>query len=182
MRVMKKVLLLFIMACLFSLKGMSQSDEPTFTVKASADSIYFGNKFKVTFILENAQGDNFLQPNFADFQQVSNQMMSSRMSVINGEMSQQVSYSFYLDAKEVGRYFIEPASIEVDGIVYETEPYEIFIMANPEGIKQPIEGDRWNNNSFFQEFDMTFPPAPNLNSPERKEMEQKKKKRKTTRL
>ncbi|KAA3635694.1 MAG: hypothetical protein DWQ02_09445 [Bacteroidetes bacterium] len=177
----RKLLLLTFLLGLFSLSGYSQSDEVLFSVSASADSIYFGNKFKITFTLENGQGDNFLQPEFRDFKMASGQMTTSKMSVINGEMSQSSSYSFYLEPKEIGRYFIEPASIEVDGEIFETEPYEIFIMANPDGIIQEIEEDR-RSNSFFHDFDMTFPPAPNYGTPERKEMEKKKKKRKTTRL
>lgn len=177
----RKFLILALLVGLFSLSGYSQSDEVSFSVSVSADSIYFGNKFKVTFTVENGQGSDFMQPEFRDFKMASGQMMSTRTSIINGEMSQTSSYSFYLEPKEVGRYFIEPASIEVDGEIYETEPYEVFVLSNPDGIIQEIEGDR-RNNSFFHEFDMAFPPAPNWGTPEREKMDKKKQKRKTTRL
>ncbi len=177
----RKILMLALMVGLFSFSGYSQSDEVTFNVSVSADSVYFGNKFKVTFTAENGEVNNFLQPEFADFQMASGQMMSSRMSIVNGQMSQMKSFSYYLEPKEIGRYFIEPASVEIDGQVYETAPYEVFVLANPEGIIQEIEEDR-GNNTFFHEFDMTFPPAPNWGTPEREKTDNKKKKRKTTKL
>lgn len=177
----RKHLIVILLAGLFSLSGFSQSEEPNFSISVSSDSVYFGNRFKVTFTLENGQGENFMPPDFASFQMASGQMMSSSMSIVNGEMSQTSAYFFYLEPKEIGRYFIEPASIMVDGEVLETMPYEVFILANPEGIRQEIEGEN-DRNSFFREFDMTFPPAPNFNSPERREMEKNKSKRKTTRL
>ena len=138
----RKYLIVILLAGLFSLDGFSQSEEPSFSVSVSSDSVYFGNRFKVTFTLENGQGENFLPPDFASFQMASGQMMSSRMSIVNGEMSQTSSYFFYLEPKEIGRYFIEPASIMVDGEVFETMPYEVFILDNPEGIRQEIEEDK----------------------------------------
>jgi hypothetical protein len=177
----RKFLMLALMVGLFSFSGYSQSDDISFSISVSADSIYFGNKFKVTFTVENGESNNFMQPEFADFNMASGQMMSSSMSIVNGQISQTSSFSFYLEPKAIGRYFIEPASIEIDGQVYETDPYEIFILDNPDGIIQEIEGDK-RNNSFFHDFDMTFPPAPNWGTPEREKMDKKKKKRKTTRL
>ena len=179
---MKKILMLTILIGVFAGAAIGQSDETTFVVSVSADSVLFGNKFKVTFTLENAKGEGFNQSAFKDFQQVSGQTTTSRMNVVNGEMSQMSSYIFYLEPKEIGRYFIEPSSIMVDGEVYETMPYEVFVLANPDGLKQEIEEDRRSNNSFFEQFDMIYPPAPNLGSPERKKKEQQKSKRKTTKL
>ena len=177
----RKFLLLTLLVGLFSLSGYSQSDEVSFTVSVSADSVYFGNKFKVTFTVENGEGNNFMQPEFAAFDMASGQMMSSSISIINGAMSQTKSFSYYLEPKEIGRYFIEPASIEVDGEIYETAPYEVFVLANPDGIKQEIEGDR-RNNSFFHDFDMTIPQMPEFDMPVPEQQSPKKKKRKTTRL
>lgn len=95
----RKILMLALMVGLFSFSGYSQSDEVTFNVSVSADSVYFGNKFKVTFTAENGEVNNFLQPEFADFQMASGQMMSSRMSIVNGQMSQMKSFSYYLSPK-----------------------------------------------------------------------------------
>ena len=160
--------------------GFGQSDIK-FTVSVGVDSILFGNAFKVTFTLENAKGGAFIPPAFEAFNQVSGQSTSTRTSIINGEMSQSSTYSFYLEPKEIGRFFIEPANITAGEITLETLPLAIFILDNPEGIKQNTEKKGNNPDLFFDQFDMDLPPQFDWNTPPSKE-KKKKKKRKTYRL
>ena len=159
--------------------NFGQSAEAKFTVSVSADSILFGNTFKVTFTLENAKGTEFTVPAFDAFNQIGGQSMSTRMNIINGEMTQFSAYSFYLEPKEIGRHFIEPASIIGDGLVLETLPFEVFILNNPEGLKQKIEEKGNRSDPFFKQFDMDLPPEFNWGEPKKKK---KKSKRKTYRL
>jgi hypothetical protein len=134
------------------------------TIEVSTDSILLGNYFQVTFTLENANGDNFEPPTFENFTVVSGPNLSSSFSMANGVMKQSIAYSYYLEPKDIGNYYIEPASIEADGMVLMSEPVEVMVVPNPEGIIQnppssdkglkfdfgsPFDSDFFNNNDFF---------------------------------
>ena len=152
--------------------------EPTFEVEVSTDSILMGNHFQVTFSVKNGQGENFQLPEFSDFQVVGGPNQSSSYSVVNGNVTQALSYSFYLEPIEIGNYYIEPAGIEIDGKYYETEPIAITVVANPDGIKQQPNGGEARDD-FFREFNFGFPSTP---TPPQTPAKPKKKKRKTYKL
>lgn len=113
-----------------------------FTVEVSTDSILFGNYFKVTFSLENAKGGEFSAPDFSEFHVVSGPNQASSMSIVNGEVTQSISYAYYLEPKDIGNFYIEPASVAVGNEIMETQPIEIMVVPNPEGIKQNPNGRR----------------------------------------
>ncbi|RME08962.1 MAG: hypothetical protein D6816_04965 [Bacteroidetes bacterium] len=118
----------------------AQSKEPSFTVKLSTDSVLMGNYFQVQFILEGGNGTEFQEPDFSqDFNIVSGPSQSMFTTIVNGEMSQRMTISFYLEPKQEGLYYIGPASIRVDEQVLETEPVEVLVVPNPDGIKQSPE-------------------------------------------
>lgn len=128
-------LILFSLALLTSTAMMAQKDA-TFTVKVSSDSILLGNEIKVSFRLENAEGRKFTAPDFEpNFVLVSGPNTFSSMSMANGKVTQTVEYSFYIQPKETGSYYIPAASVEVNGKVLETKPIEVQVWPNPEGIK-----------------------------------------------
>ena len=161
------------------------------TIEVSTDSILMGNYFEVKFILDNANGNNFEAPSFRDFNVIGGPNTSTSMSFVNGEMTQSIFYSYYLEPKEIGSYFIQPASIEAGGEIFETVPMEVMVVPNPDGIKQ-LPKEREGRRSFFEDFfnsqprldfDFSFPentiPAP---PKEEKPQQPKKKKRKTVRI
>lgn len=90
-----------------------------------------GQQFAVTFTV-NAAASNLKAPSFKGFSVLSgpNQSSSSSMQIINGRMSQSVSYSFtyYLQAGSEGSYTISPAKITVEGKSYETESFTIKVV------------------------------------------------------
>lgn len=136
--------------------GLMAQDGARFTVEVSTDSILFGNYFKVTFTLENARGNEFSAPDFSEFHVVSGPNQASSMSIVNGAMTQSISYSYYLEPKDIGNFYIQPASVAVEGQVMETLPIEVMVVPNPEGIKQNPDGRRpgLNMESFgFDGFD-----------------------------
>lgn len=171
---MKKVLryVLFMWLVPF---GVVAQQAPSFTVEVSTDSLLMGNMVKVTFKLENVPGAKFEAPEFPDFQVVSGPNMNSSFSMVNGVSSQSVTYSYYLQPKEIGVFYIPPAFAETQDKVLETLPTEIKVVPNPDNIKQEIREDdsrirfEWDN---FGYPGMPQSPAPTPPS----------KKRKTTRL
>jgi len=174
---MKKFLLYTVL--LFSASYLQAQSNPGFSVNVSSDSVLFGNYIEVTFNLENAKGGKFDAPSFKDFRIISGPNYSSSISVINGDMSQSASYSYQLEPKDIGNFYIEPASIRVEGEILETEPIEILVVPNPDGIiERPSNG---------LQFQFDWGRSRSLETPDTlKEKEQrlrfKKKKRKTYKI
>lgn len=165
---------IFLLTALLAFGVSSAQEGARFKVEISNDSILLGNYFEVTFRLENAEGKNFTAPPFDEFQVVGGPNYSSSYSMVNGEVSQSAAYSFQLAPKDVGNYYLQPASIQVGEEVLETEVLEILAVPNPDGIIQ-----RPPNNQLNFPFDWGSSPFPSLPSDSTK---LKKKKRKTYKL
>lgn len=156
-------LLLFLLGICLSVQAQ---DDTRFTVEVSTDSILFGNYFKVTFTLENAKGGEFSAPDFSEFHVVSGPNRASSMSIINGEVTQSISYSYYLEPKDIGNFYIAPAGIDLGDRILETQAVEILVVPNPEGIKQsPESGIRRDdfNIDGFNSFGDGFPDLDRIN-------------------
>lgn len=110
---MKRVLKAFILSLIiFSNNIFTQ--EVSFVASSSANTISMGDQFEVTYTL-NGNGKNFKAPNFEDFLVLSGPNQSQSIQIINGRLSQTISYSFILQPRSEGKFVIPPASIEVDG-------------------------------------------------------------------
>jgi len=166
--------ILFItLICLVGLCS-TKAQDVTFTVEVRTDSILMGNYFQVTFKIENGAVKNFEAPSFQGFSIIGGPNQSSSMSIINGVSSQSMSYTYFLKPQEEGQFFIEPASVEIEDTILETEPIEIKVVPNPEGIIQRPE--RRENRIFDSFFD--FPSFPK----EEQKKTKPKKKRKTVKI
>ena len=158
--------------------------EARFTIEISTDSILLGNYFEVKFTLENAKGDHFEPPTFRDFFLKGGPNTASSMSIINGEVSQTITYSYYLEPKDIGNFWVEPASIVVGDDILETQPVEVVVFPNPDGIKQDIPS-RQPFEFRIDDFRMPMPKLDTLNGeqvPQEKKDQKKKKKRKTYKI
>ena len=173
---MKKIFL--IVLCLsFAWLGFSQ--EATFSVFAQPDTLLLGNQLQVTFKLENGNSQDFTPPEFEGLTVVAGPNISSSMVMNNGAISQSISYSYFLDVEEVGVFFIPPAKITTEEGDLFTEPLEIVILPNPEGIIQKAPSTSrsfgWDSD-FFRMPESIFPSIP------KEKPTPKKKKRKTYKL
>ena len=174
---MKKIILVVIAVGVFT--ALRSQKDALFTVEISTDSLLLGNYVEVIFKLENAKGESFTAPNFDEFKVVSGPSISSKYSVLNGDVSQSMSYSYQIKPDEVGNYYISPASIDVEGTVLETNPIEFLVVPNPDGIIQSPEyqsDDFWGDP--FKGFDRTDPQI----EPQPIPKEKTKKKRKTVKI
>lgn len=171
---------LLTLSLLFGAFLLTAQENPVFKVEVSTDSILMDNYFEVKFTLENADSRQFIPPSFENFQVLSGPNTSSSMSIVNGDVTQSISYVYYLKPKDIGNYYIAPASIETDGQTIESEPIEVIIYPNPDGIIQtpPKRKSRIFDpfdDDFFKEFERRMPmPQP---TPEKKEAEKTKKKK-----
>ncbi len=141
--------------------GSMQAQDTSFSVNVSNDSILAGNQIAVTFSLENAQGTDFYFPDFnSGLVKVSGPNMSSQVSIINGQTTQSTSYTFYLQADEVGDFYVEPASVKVGDNYLETSPLLLKVYPNPDGIIQspnargntPFGGSLFGNDMWGDDF------------------------------
>ncbi len=173
----------FILAILtiFISFGIHAQDDVKFYVEVP-DTVPKGEAFPVKFVLEDADGSHFEQPEWTNLQYVSGPMNSTSFSIINGVSSSSVSYTYYVQASEEGTYTVNPASITVDGKIHKTDWEKVVVK---EGFVLPKERDRWNDNFFGdwgtrrrlppQQADPSFPP-------QEEKKTKKKSKKKTYRI
>lgn len=148
---MKKLFVAVASFMMISLTAFSQQ-EAKLTVEVSSDSILLGNYIEVKFTIENAAVTNFEAPNFDGFNIVSGPNQSSSMMISNGQVSQSVAYSYYIEPTDIGTYFIQPAFVDTEEGPLESVPLEVWVVDNPEGIIQHPQ--RKSRNDFFNGKDL----------------------------
>jgi hypothetical protein len=119
------ILFLFslISSCLFAQK---------FTAQASKNKLAVGETFQITYTL-NTSGSGFKAPPLFDFDVYGGPNQSQSMSIMNGNVSQSISWSFILAAKKEGKFTIAPASITVNGNKIESNSLNLEIVKGSGG-------------------------------------------------
>jgi len=175
--------------CLAMMTASGQ-ENVRFSVEVSTDSVLFGNYFQVQFTLENASGSDFRPPAFDEFEVMNGPNMSSSFNMSNGKITQSVTYTYYLKPREVGNYYIHPASIRAGNKIIETDAREVLVVPNPDGVIQnpePRKKQSMGMDDWFKGFDaLPFPdwfdrlemPVP----PKEERVAPPKSKKKTTRI
>ena len=180
---MQRFNLILAIGLVFTIQSYAQKNT-VFKASVTNDSILLGNYFVVRFQLDNAEGANFSAPDFEGFDVVSGPSTSRNVSIINGVMSQQMSFSYHLKPRDIGNYYIEPASVEVEGQFLETEPIAILVVPNPDGIDQ---NQLHNQQQLFSpwgwdQFDLDRSPSTPVQPKPAPETKKKKKKRKIVKI
>ena len=109
--------------CLSSLSAQK------FTSFVNKNKIALNETFQVTFKLEGAQSQDIDYPSFADFTVLGGPNTSSSMQFVNGQMSQSVSYSFYLRPKKQGKLTINSATVKVNNKELTSKPLTVEVVA-----------------------------------------------------
>ncbi|MDX1407539.1 MAG: BatD family protein [Saprospiraceae bacterium] len=155
---MKKIIYT-VCALFFTFSAAAQT--PKFSVQVSSDTILLGNYFELKFTLENAASTKFEPPDLSAFDLIGGPNTSTSMSIVNGEVSQSASYTYYLEPPDLGIYTIPPAYVTIGDNVLETPPIDIVASPNPDGIIQRPHGPG-------KRFDQLFPlPEQNTNKSRR---------------
>lgn len=129
-----------ILALLFTVVWVqvASAQSPTFSVAVSSDTILLGNYFELKFTIENSTSAGFEAPDLHEFNVIGGPNTSSGMSIINGDVNQTASYTYYLEPSDIGVYTIKPAYLTTGELSFETPPIDIIVVPNPEGIvKRP---------------------------------------------
>ncbi len=112
------------------LPAMTAAQEaPEFEAFADARQVLVNGFFEVTFTLRNGNGSNFQPPAFKDFIVASGPSRSVSTTIINGQVSKEMSYTYSLKPRKTGRFTIGPASVDVDGKTLRTKALRIEVIA-----------------------------------------------------
>jgi hypothetical protein len=94
--------------------SLSHAADTQFTATASNTTVGVGDQIQITFQLQGS-GRNFQAPNFSDFNVLMGPSQSSSMQIMNGSMTQSISYTYVIQAVKEGVFKIASASIESEG-------------------------------------------------------------------
>ena len=101
--------------------------QTSFTASVSKNKVGVNEQFNLTFSI-NENGDRFVAPKLSNFSILAGPSTSSSTTIINGKMSKENSYTYYLRAKKVGIYTIGAAYITVNGKEYRTRNISIQVL------------------------------------------------------
>jgi len=136
---MQRLPRIIILGVLLCLAAMGVAQDAAFQASVDKNPVGQGDQFTLTFTLSNAGmggGKNFQVPDLGKFLVMSGPNQSSSMQFINGAVSSSVSYSYVLQPREMGKFTIGPAAIEVGGKVYKTAPLTVEVVKGTPRPKQ----------------------------------------------
>ena len=102
---------------LFSLlviTGYGSMAQAVLTATVSKNTMAVGEQFQLTYAI-NGSGQRFQGPELKDFYVLGGPNQSSSIQIINGNYSQSLSFTYYLQAKAEGNFKIGFATIDADG-------------------------------------------------------------------
>jgi len=114
-----------------------------FVAFANKNEVGIGDVFQISFRLEDAKSQDIDYPSFEDFDVVGGPNTSQSMQIINGQVSQSMTYSFYLRAQTLGEFTIGQASANVDGEQFTTDPIKIKVVqsSSNSSSQNPSQGE-----------------------------------------
>lgn len=112
----------------------------SFTAEASSTRVGMQEPFRLTFSVANASRVSaFEPPTFTGFEVLS-QSQSQSTRIINGQMSQSISFVYILRGSQVGRFTIAAASARVDGNKLKSNPITITVTQSTAGSQPSSPG------------------------------------------
>lgn len=146
---MKKWLFIFSLSIPLS---MTAQKDAKISMEVSSDTIGLNNTLEVVITVENAKAKRFNPPSFDGFA-VQGPSTSTSMSIINGDMTQSATYTFYLTPREKGTFKIGSASVDTEGGVLKTNDKEIIVVEHFDLEIKPRQRSQslWDDNPFFMQ-------------------------------
>lgn len=155
---MRKRMNVFILQCLSSvilIAGPSViSVAQSLSASVSRNPVGLNEQFQLTFTL-NGSGSSFRAPALNDFMVLSGPNQSTSMQIINGAISQSLSFTYILQPKKEGTFKLGSATIESEGKTVSSPPFSIRVVAGSGGQsqQQKSQDDKPNissNNIFIR--------------------------------
>lgn len=104
-----------------------------FEASADARQVLLGDYLQLTFSLHNADGKDFRPPSFDNCQLLAGPASSVQTTIINGQISKTIAYTYTLRPERKGKLTIGAASILVGGQRLRSKPVEITVLEAPAG-------------------------------------------------
>lgn len=150
---MKKSFLFVCLGLMMTICSFAQSsNEVNFSVEVSQNKVGLNEPFNVTYTLKNTQViGQFVAPEFRDFTLIGGPMVSQQMSIINGNTTNAVSYTYTLQPIQMGTAWIPMATVETSDGFLSTQEVAVEVV---EAIDRPNISQRDNffdNDPFFNE-------------------------------
>ncbi len=107
----------------------SQSDAQSVQASVDRGQVALDSQLLLTVVIEGTQDARPVLPDLPDFRVVPRGGSSREMSIVNGAMTQRISYRFILIPSRVGRFTVGPVSAEIGGRQYQSEPFRVRVLA-----------------------------------------------------
>lgn len=111
--------------------------QPDFRVETDRTELLDGHFLRVSFVLENGNNPEFSAPDFGAWTVVGGPSVSTNMSIINGVVRKSQTWTYRLRPPGAGNFYVPPATLTDGDRTWETEPLEIIVAPNPDGVPPP---------------------------------------------
>jgi BatD DUF11 like domain len=146
---MKKVIFAFLI-----LNAISSLKSQTFTCQISQKTVLLGNFIEVEYKFSGGQNAQFVQkPDFSGFDIVGGPNQSSNITMVNGKTDASISFTYLVEPRDTGTFVIPSATMKNDDKTWISEPVDIQVLPNPDGI---IEQPSAKENDFMDFFGRQF--------------------------
>jgi hypothetical protein len=125
----------------------------TFTASVSNNKVGSDEQFEITFVFSGSDINslsNFQPPNFKDFVVLSGPNQSSSMQIINGAVSGNRSFLYYIQARSAGKFVISSASINFKNETLRSEPITIEVLKGTTKPKQQQNDQSVSNDEIAE--------------------------------
>ncbi len=127
MRPMRRYALLLLLAVC----AEAGAQTPEFTASLDRTTVGLGEQCTLMLTLSNAGldgGTNLRTPDLGKFRIMNGPNRSSSVQIINGSISSSIVYSYLLEPKEIGKFTIGSATIEIGGKILTSSPMMMEVV------------------------------------------------------
>ncbi len=136
---------------LFICTNLASANDVKFIASVQKNPVTEGERFQITFTLHNAQGERFTPPSFDNFNTLMGPSRQQSTTIINGNMSSQISFIYVLEATKKGSYTIGPATITVNGNRIKSNPITVNVVEPSTAEKQRREQAKKQEQSLTEQ-------------------------------
>ena len=127
----------FYIALFLSFSSLAQV---SFTVSVASKNVQQGQRFAVEFKV-NQRGESFQAPDFTGFSVLGGPNTSVSTYMDNSGTRFNLTYSYILQANNLGKFTIGPAYIKTGGQTYRTESIDITVSEKKEAAQQNAKNE-----------------------------------------
>ena len=110
---MRKIVFLWMALCAMALNAWAE-DEVTFTASAP-DAVAVGDQFRLSYTINTQKVKDFRAPSIQGFDVLMGPSRSTNVSIINGNRSESITFTYILMATKEGEYTIAGATASAKG-------------------------------------------------------------------